>query len=180
MCLPAVITALGPLLGTGAAATATGAAAAAGTLANLGTLVSIGGAVAQGVAGLNASRQQVAAIEAQKRTEAELTAIKDQRDRAKFASAIAQQRAELAARGVSLDSVTAVALGRSAAQEMSFDSQATRAAGTARQTELSAEQRAAQAAGLSSILRGTFSAAGSLLDGAPDLWPGFMKDETAA
>lgn len=170
MCLPAI---LAPL-GVAGATTATGAVAAATTLQTLGTLVSVGGALVQGVAGMNAAKQQVAAIEVQKRTEAQLASVQDQRQRAKFASAIATQRAELAARGVQLDSVTAIALGQTAAQEMSFESQATRSAAAARQTELTAEQRMAQAEGLSSLLKGTFSAASSVLTPAPDLWPGLL------
>lgn len=175
MCIPVIMTALG--LGT--AATATGAIAAAATtastLSTIGTLVSIGGALAQGIAGMSAAKQQAAAIEDQKKTEAALTATQDQRQRAKFNSAIRQQTAELAARGIQLDSVTAIALGQTAAQEMSFESQATRAGGDARQRELTAEQRAARARGVSSMLKGTFSAAGTLLSAAPDLWPGFMR-----
>ena len=164
----------------GGAATATGAVAAASTLQTIGTLVSIGGALVQGAAGMRAANQQVAAIAEQKRTEAQLTAVQDQRQRAKFASAIATQRAELAARGVQLDSVTAIALGQTAAQEMSFESQATRSGGAARQRELTAEQRMAKAQGLSSMLKGTFSAASSLLTAAPDLRPGLLSGNSRA
>ena len=180
MCIPALLAAAG--LG-GAGATAAGAAAAAattaGTLSTLGTIASIGGALFQGVQGMSAANAQKKAIEEQMRTEAQLNATQDQRQRSKFGAAMAQLRAETAARGVTLDSVTAAALGRTAAQEMSFESQATRSEGVARQRELSAEARAAKAKGISSLLKGSFSAAGTLLEAAPDLWPGFLKDKPA-
>lgn len=177
MCIPTALAAIG-LGGATAGATAAGATAAAttvaGTLQTIGTVVSIGGALAQGIAGYQASKANVAAIEAQKKTEAQITAIKDQRTRAIMQGQIAQQRAELAARNVSMDSVTAIMLGQTAAQEMSFESQSIRSTGTARQTELTAAQTAAKADGFSSLLRGTTTAAGSFLNAAPDIWPGFM------
>lgn len=177
MCMPMLAGALG--MG-GAAATAGGAIAAASTLQTIGTLVSVGGALAQGISGMRAAKQQAAAIADQRQTEAQLTTTQDMRSRQKFMVAIEQQRAELAARGVQLDSVTAMSLGRTAAQEMSFESQSIRSTGAARDRELSASQRAAKATGLSSILRGTFSAAGGLLNAAPDLWPGFMREKQGA
>lgn len=184
MCNPAF---LAPLLG-GAGATAAGATAAAGTAAaagagiagtlqTIGTIVSIGGAIAQGIGGLNAANEQAAAIADQRKTEAQLTITEDMRSRQKFMAQIEQQRAELAARGVQLDSVTAVSLGQTAAKEMSFGSQAIRAGGAARDRELSAAQKAAKAQGASSMLKGVFSAAGGLLTAAPDLWPGFEKKQ---
>jgi hypothetical protein len=179
MCVQALL----PLLGVGGAGAATAAGAAAGaatagaglSLGGLGTLVSVGGALLQGVQGASAAKSQARAIEQQRKDEAQLNATEDLRGRQKFLAAISQQRAELAGRGIQLDSVTAMALGRTAAQEMSFDSQATRTSGVARDRELSAAQRASAATGLSSILKGTFSAAGSLISGAPDLWPNLDK-----
>lgn len=187
MCLPAALTALG--LGGGAAATAAGAtagaataaaagAAAAGglasTLTTLGTLVAAGGTLAMGIQGAQAAGLQAAALEERKKIETQLSAVTDQRERAKFRSSIAQQRAELAARGVSLDSVTAVALGQTAAQEMAFQSQAIRSGAQATQAELSAEQRSARLTRASASLRGVLGAASEVLNGAPDLWPGLM------
>lgn len=172
MCLTPALAALGSLA-AGTGATAAGATA-------LATTVSVGGALLQGVQGLVTSRANVAAIEQQKQTEAQLNAVEDRRTRKKFNTAIAQQRAELAARGVTLDSVTAVSLGQTAAQELSFESQRIRSEGVARQTELSNEQRQMRANGLSSILKGTFKAADTLLTAAPDLWPGFGRGEATA
>jgi len=181
MCIPALAGALG--LGTAGAATAAGATAAAAstasTISTLGTLVSVGGAIAQGISGMNAARQQAAAIADQRQTEAQLTTTEDMRSRQKFMAAIEQQRAEMAARGVQLDSVSAITLGQTAAREMSFGSQAIRSQGAARARELTASERAARATGLSSLLKGSFTAAGDLLTGAPDLWPGFLRNGNA-
>ena len=180
MCFPAALGALGGL-GAGAAAGATAAAATAGAgvLSTIGTIVSVGGSLYQAYSGAKAAAEQQSLIEGQKQTEAQLNAVEDQRRRQEFMAAQGQQRAELAARGVSLDSPTAIALGRTVAQEMSFDSQAIRAGGEATQRELTGAQKMAKAQGLSSMLRGTFSAAGTLLNAAPDLWPGFMREEGA-
>lgn len=178
MCWPAALGALG-LGGTAAAgATAAGATAAAtgvGFWQTLGTVVGAGGAILQGVQGAQAARAQTAAIEQQAETERRLNATEDQRRRAQFMSAISQQRAELAARGVTLDSPTAVMLGQTAAQELSFESQSVRSGGAARQAELSASAAMSRARGVSSLLRGTFSAADTILTAAPDLWPGFNR-----
>lgn len=176
MCVLGLAAGLG--LGGAGAAAATGAAAAANTVSTLGTLVSVGGSLLAGLQGAQAASAQAAALDQQAQTEAQLTAIQDQRERKEFMSAIARQRAELAARGVQLDSVTAVALGRTAAQEMSFQSQATRSGGAARKTELSAAARAARAGRTGSVLRGIFSAADTVFTRAPDIWPG-LKGATA-
>lgn len=185
MCLPALFAGLGAgAAGAAGAATAAGSVAGAATagslLSTLGTVVGIGGSLLQGIQGARAAEANVAAIAAQKATEAQLNATEELRTRKKFMSAIAQQRAELAAKGVTLDSVTAVALGQTAAQEMSFESQRIRSEGAARQVELSNEQRQMRANRLSSILKGSFQAADTLLTAAPDLWPGFGRGRGAA
>jgi len=176
MCVPMLLGAAGA---AGAGATAAGAAATAtaglGALQTLGTIVSIGGTLMSGLSASRAANQNVALIEQQKQTEAQINAVEDHRSRLKFMSSIRQQTSELAARGVSLDSPTAVMLGQNAAREMSYESQAVRSGGQARQAELSAEQRALRARGRSALFKGGLSAAGTLLDAAPDLWPSLMR-----
>ena len=174
MCIPALLGLAAPALGASTVG-ATVAAANAGIMATLGTVAAVGGGILQGVQGMQAANTQAAYLKSQAATEATLNTTQDARERAKFASQIAQQRAELAARGVTLDSPTAIALGQTAASEMSFQSQAIRSDGAAKQIELTAQQKYARSQGVSSLLKGTFSAAGSLLDKAPDLWPGFFK-----
>lgn len=156
----------------GAAAGAATAATAGGALAKIGTWLSIGGSLYQGIEAKRAADENAANVAQQRKTEQQLNATKDQRERAKFRSAIAKQTAELVARGVSLDSPTAVFLGQSAAQEMSFNSQSIRSTGQARDAELSAQERAYRARGRSSLLKGGLSAAGAWLNREPDAWPG--------
>lgn len=179
MCVFGIGAAIGSALGIGgtAAAGATAAGATAGaatigsTLSTLGTLVSVGGALYQANASAKANREYARQIEEQKATEARLTATEDARTRAQFRTAMRRQFAELAKRGVSLDSPTVIALGQSAAQELSFASQSVRSKGDATQRELSGTQKIALTRARTSLLKGTFSAASTLLNEAPDLWP---------
>jgi hypothetical protein len=177
----APITALVSAFGSGA--TAAGATAAATTtsaitggslLQTVGSALAIGGSLAQGVAEYRAGKENVRLINEQRATERALASTQDQRARLRFNSAIRRQAAELAQRGISLDSPTAVLLGQTAAQEMSFESQAIRSGGVARDRELGAEAAVARSRGTTGLLRGVTSAAGSFLDRAPDLWPELM------
>lgn len=180
MCMPAIIASAASALGTVGAATAAGttaaaATSAAGTLATIGTAVSVGGSLLSGIQNYQAGKAQQEAIVAQQRTEAELSAVKDNRTRMQFQAQVRQQMAELAARGVQMDSPTAVLLGRTAAQEMAFESQAIRSAGGARNQELSAAAQIAGGRARAGLLDGTFKAAGSLLTAAPKLWPELLS-----
>ena len=160
MCLMAALPAL-----TGAAS------GIGGTLQAIGTVVSMGGALYQGVQSVNTANANIEAIDKQRQQEAELTAIEDQRTRREYRSKIRQQRAELLKRGVQLDSPTAVMLGEQAAKEMSFASQGVRQRGKATQDELSATQKNLAARAQSDVLSGTLSAADTLMEASPDLWP---------
>lgn len=157
--------------GAGAATTATGAVAGASTLAKIGTAISIGGSVLQGVMGAQAAQSQADHMENAARTNTVLASVKEQRERRQFRSQIRQQTAELAARGISLDSPTAVYLGQTAAREMSFQGQSTRFAGMARSQEYSAQAAAARARGTQSLLQGGLSAVGTFFNDGPELWP---------
>ncbi len=180
MCIPAALAAVGLGGATAAGATAAAATGLAGTLSTLATIATIGGTVYQGVSAYKAGKAQAAAIEAQAETERKLTATQDARQRAKMSSAIRQQSAELLARGVSLDSPTAIALGQTAAQELSFDSQAIRAGGAARQTELSAQRRIALGDAMSGLLKGVAGGASQFLTAGPDVWPGLFRERQLA
>ena len=162
---------LGFLAGTAGTTTAAGATGLAATLQGVGTALSIVGTVGSAISANRAAKDTAAQIEEQKKTEAQLTSVRSERSRQKFFGLIADQRAQLAARGVSLDSPTAVFLGQTAAREMSFEAQTIQQGGQATQTELTASQRAVRARGRSALWKGGFSAAGNLLNAAPDLWP---------
>ena len=172
MCTPAIL-ALPALLGGGAgavAATAAGATVGAG-LASLGTIASVGASIYAGISANRTARENARLTRDRMRTEATLTATKDNRERRKFQTQIAQQRAELIGRGVGLDSPSAVLLGQQAAQELAFGSQAIRAEGSATQAELSGQERLYQAQGRQALLSGVLTGAGNLLTKAPDVWP---------
>lgn len=173
MCLP-----FAPLAAGGAAGGAAAGAAAltAGqALQMIGLVASIGGSLAQASQTRRVARENVAAIERQKIAEARSNAIEDRRTRARFASQIAEQRAQLAARGIDLGSPTAVFLGQVAGRELSFASQSVRQTGVARQEELTTAQREYEARGRQGMLKGALTAADSFLTAAPQIWPGLLK-----
>lgn len=178
MCHPGALAALGPMLGGGAAATAAGATAAAATggigatLATIGTVVSAGSQLMAGRAQAQAGTYQARLLEQQRETERALASVEAQRTSRRFDMQIAQQRAEIARRGVSLDSPTAVLLGETAAREASFAEQEVRSRGDAKAAELTGSARMARARGRQGMLSGGLSAASTILSAAPTLWPG--------
>lgn len=194
MCGPQALAFLG-MGGAGAAgaATAAGATAAAGTVAAgtigsslglilqaAGTVMSVAGNLRAGREAQRAANEQAVVIAAQQQAEKQLNSVKDSRARGQMESAIAQQRAEIAARGIQLDSPTALLLGETAAQELSFESQSIRATGAARDAELGAEARLVRLRGAQNALTGRLSAVDSLLRAPPALWKGFTRNSAGA
>ncbi|WP_432654362.1 hypothetical protein [Pseudooceanicola sp. 200-1SW] len=172
MCVQALVPIFASL-GAGGAATAAGSTAAAsiaGTMQTIGTVLAIAGPLVQGAQTAAAARANVELIENQKQQQRALDATRADRERRRFQSQIAVQRAELAARGVQLDSATAVLLGQSAAAELSFNDQAIRSGAQATQNELTAEQVNYRAKASQALLRGGLSAAGAWLDRPADEW----------
>ena len=176
MCLPQALLALpGMAAAGGATAAATTAATAGGfaaTMAKLGTVVSAAGSVVSGVMGLSEAQNQAAALEDQRRRELAIGAIESSRIRGRYRGQIGQQTNQLAARGIRLDSPSAIYLAEQAAAEMTFDADSAMASRSARGLELSAAARSTRARGIQGMLRGTFNAGATLLDAAPELWPG--------
>lgn len=187
---PRPLAAIGSTIASGAAAAGSAIASAVGgagagltfgqALSAAGTIASVGGGIYQAQASAGAARQQAAYIERQSAIERSLAAVEDERTRSRMRSAIAQQRSELIARGVSLDSPTAVLLGRQAAEEMSAASQSVRSNANARAEELGVEARSYRARATSALLKGGFSAAADLLTQAPTLWPGLSDRKLLA
>lgn len=151
-----------------------------GALKTIGTVVGIAGTAVQAVSAFQANKANAAYADQQAKDEAILTAVQDDRTRQKFRAQIAQQRSELSARGVSLDSPTAVFLGQTAAREMSFASQSVRSGGAARVQELGAEARAYRSRASQALVSGGVSAAGQFLTAAPDIWPGLKGEQGGA
>jgi hypothetical protein len=140
-------------------------------LTTIGTIASVGGSLLQGVQASKTAKANAKLVAEQRKTELALNATKEQRTRSQFKTQMRKQMAELAARGVSMDSPTAVLLGQEAAAEMVFQSQTVRQEGFARDASLSAQETAYRQQARSSLLKGVTSAAGGLLTAAPDLWP---------
>ena len=172
MCNPAF---LAPFLSAGGAATAAGATAAASTAIGAGTFLKVAGGLASGIAGYAESRAQSRALQQQATEERQIGAIESARIRDKFRTQIGQQTAELASRGIRLDSPSALALAELAGREMTFEADAAFSRRGSRATELSAAAKSTRASGVQKFLRGGFSAANDLLTAAPDLWPGFAQ-----
>ena len=168
MCGPGII----PLAGAaaGAGTTAAGAGALATGLKFAGLALSVVGPIIQGQQTARAARVNAEYTRQQSETVAQLTATKADREQEQYRQLIARQRGELIARGVQLDSPTAVFLGETAAREMAFNAQAIRSDGQAQRQELSAEEAAWRARGKRALFQGGLSAAGALLNQEPDDW----------
>lgn len=150
--------------------------------ARIGQALSFAGAAIGAIGKLSAGRdmqqteqENAARLERTRRIEQQLTSIEDERTRQEFREEMARQDAELAARGVSLDSPTAAAFADAAGREMEFASRSVRQAGNARAAELSHEARLAQARGRKGMLTSQISVASDILSAAPDLWPGLKQ-----
>ncbi|MEM9782738.1 MAG: hypothetical protein AAF899_09700 [Pseudomonadota bacterium] len=164
-----------PALAVGAG---TAGATAAGGL-TLGQLALAGGTALAGVGsivgGVQANQQQAEharQLEERARVETMLGSVEDKRTRDAMRAEYGRMVAQLAGRGVQLDSPAALALGARAARETSVASQDVRSRAGARRDTLTAEARRSQALGRSALVQGGLSAAGPLLTAAPDLWPG--------
>lgn len=178
MCLLAAAGALG-LGGAAAGGAAAGAAAAGGGLASALQLVGLAGSVigpmmqarqAQAVAGAQAE-----ALEQQRDAQLTLRGVEEQRTRRDYARQVRQQASQFAARGVALDSPTAIYLGQTAAEEMVFAAQSVRQGAMAEATELTNEAALSRARGQMARTKGVFKAAGNFITGAPKVWPGLLS-----
>lgn len=167
---------LAGLAGAGTAAAGAGAAAAAGSglasaLQIAGLALSVIGPIQQGRAAQSAANAQAKAMDQQKRDQLRLNSIEEQRTRRQFALQTRQQAAQLAARGVSLDSPTALFLGQTAAEEMVFAGQSVRQGGLSEAAELSTAARLTRYRGALNAMEGRYTAVGNFITGAPKVWP---------
>jgi len=162
-----------------AAASAAGAASTALTVAQgVGAAISAIGTIQGGLAQASLAGAQAKAIGHQRETEAGLNAIEEARIRRQMGRETATQRAELAARGVQLDSPTSLILGREAAEETDLAGRSVRMRGQARDAELSVSQQIYRREATLAARRGGLSAAGMLLAEAPQIWNGLKGTGT--
>lgn len=135
------------------------------------TVISAGGSLMQGAASQRAANATARQQTEQARVERLLGAVEDDRTRTRMRARAGEMRAQLAARGVQLDSPSAIALAETAAREMSFASQDVRGRSGARVNELGAASRQSRALGRQAMLQGVTNAAGTVLTGGSRLWP---------
>lgn len=163
--------------GAGVATTTAGLAKVGALIKSVGTVASVVGPLAQGVSDFKQAKSQQRAYEAAAQQEAAIASEESERVRRRLLFEAGRQRLELGARGVALDSPTAITLGRAAADELEYATRATIEGGLARQTELTSRGRAVGARGASALLGGFFSAADGYLTAQADRWENLLRAE---
>lgn len=145
----------------------------------IGAAVTAAGSLYSGVssyqAGQDAARQQTETA----RFEMLLGAVEDDRTRARLRGRAGEMRAQLAGRGVQLDSPSSIALAETAARELSFASQSARSGAAARAGELSAAARQSRALARQGLVKGVSNAAGALITASPKVWPSLGQPAAA-
>ncbi|MDW3181775.1 hypothetical protein [Roseobacter sp.] len=140
--------------------------------------IATAGLIVSGVAGLSSASQQrsigkqnaaVARAEADQR--AEIGRYEERKSRNRMDRLISQQRAQLSARGVRLDSASALRLGEEAAAERAIDASAARFNTDSQVNALNTEADLAERRGRLGFLRGVAGTASKSLTGSLQLWP---------
>jgi len=116
-------------------------------------------------------KQNQAIADAQSAQTREIGRANEQKSRSKMDRLIAQQRGQLAARGVRLDSVSAERLGQEAGEQQNVEAQAQRFNTDSRATAQTNEGLLHRARGQSGAFTGLLNTGAGTLTGALDLWP---------
>lgn len=149
---------------------------AATVIGGLSAGVSAVGSIVGGVQQRRVAAANAQAARAEAAREARLGALRESQVRREYRQRAGLQRAQLAASGVTLDSLTALDLGQDLGEQGFLDAQSARLDSAARRTGLRNEARLAETEGRSAMLRGATGAAGAVLTAAPVLWPGLRGD----
>lgn len=136
--------------------------------------VSVGGSIVGGIQQRNTANANASMMRAEAAREGQLGALRDSAVRRDYRMKAGLQRSQLAAQGVTLDSLTSLDLGRDLGEQAFLDSQNARLDSASRQTRLTNESRLARAEGSAALFRGFSSAASTALTAAPTLWPGLQ------
>jgi len=104
-------------------------------------------------------------------TQQEIGNVEEQRARSRMDRLISQQRGQLAARGVRLDSASALRLGQQSAEEASVEAAAQRFNTDQQVTALNSEAQLAEARGSVGFVSGLTRTAARSITGALQLWP---------
>jgi hypothetical protein len=147
------------------------------TAATIGaTALSAGGQIVGGIQSRSIAAANARALRAQATREAELGAVRESQVRREYRQKAGLQRAQIAASGVTLDSLTSLDLGADLATQGFLDAQSARLDSQGRQTQLRNSARLARAEGAADLMRGVTGAAAGVLTAAPKLWPGLAGD----
>lgn len=141
-----------------------------------GTALSAGGQIVGGIQSRNIANANARMMRAEAAREAQLGALRESQVRRDFRQKAGLQRAQIAASGVTLDSLTSLDLGADLATQGFLDAQSARLDSQGRQTQLRNSARLARAEGAAYLLRGVTGAAAGVLSAAPKLWPGLEGD----
>jgi urease accessory protein UreF len=137
----------------------------------IGTAVSVMGQLQQGRMAQAAAEQEAQRLEVQKQQDAQLSSIEEWRTRQKMRRDMRRQQAEIGARGFDLASPTALFLGQEAAKEIAFEGAAIRQGAVNRGIEIDQQQEALRVRGQNAVITSRYSAAGTVLNAVPKLWP---------
>lgn len=141
-------------------------------IAAIGTGVSAAGQISAANKAKKAGAANAAALKEVMAAEKAMTAIEDVRTRSRFRTEMRKQSTELAARGIALDSPTAMLLAEQAGRELSFMSQGIRQKGEAKQAELKTGLAQNNAMTAQQVAQGQVGAASTILNAVPDIFPG--------
>lgn len=141
-------------------------------LAAAAVATSVGGSIVGGIQQRNMANANARIANAEAAREVQLGALRESAVRREYRQAAGMQRSQLAASGVTLDSLTSLDLGRDLGVQGFMDAQSSRLDTGARAMNLRNEARLSRAEGGMRLLGGFTSAASTALTAAPRLWPG--------
>lgn len=144
-------------------------------LPELALAAQVGGTFLGGMSDSSAAAQSANAYARQSAQHMVHGSVEEQRTRAKMRSATRTQASELAGRGIDLGSPTAIYLGQQAGAEMAFAGASVRQNAVADAQEADATAQMYRAKSRQNFLTGSLGAAGTLLTGAPQVWPELLK-----
>lgn len=144
--------------------------------------IATAGLVLSGVTGLAVASQQAsigkqnaATARTEAAQQAEIGRYQEQKSRSRMDRLIQRQRAQFSARGVRIDSASALRLGEEAAIERNIDAQAQRFGTKSQVDALNTEATLAQRRGRLGFLTGVAGTAANTITSSLQLWPGLAE-----
>lgn len=137
--------------------------------------LSMGGQMLSGFQQNRVASANASAMRREAAVEQRLGQLRESATRRDFRQKAGLQRNQLAASGVTLDSLTSLDLGADLGQQGFLAAQNDRIDSSARQRRLTTEASLARAEGRMAAFRGVTGAAGTALNAAPTLWPSLSE-----